>query len=558
MTAQPLSFFTVDRGTASTSAALIAPYGGRFRLLAAATAPREVDPEAILEDLVEGIRSMEPRVLPGAADWPSWARLEVATHPPLQVICAAASERRADDLARALQGAGWQVVARAVGERADPMAITEAAVRGEVRAVAIAANDPAAADERQGLAAVVAILGAAASRRRDLGVILAGGASAWADSFPSGRVVTGPAPRPDEGTSPTGLRELCLSLAARWSADGETSLDVADGRRAFGDGAVTLASLLERTVDAVDVGHSAGGRIVATSQGTVEHFVDADAALVHRRALSEDSEADTIIRWCALRADPAVLRDRVRDLRLEAWRDSSEDGARLRLAALRAALARLAGSWAAARSARAGAPRPFPRGRPASTTASPGPGPQGELLIASGGAFAAVPPPLAALALLDVFRRPGALRMLWDHARVLAPIGSLPSDSDRRRLYSDLLDDAFLPIASALVVADVRSGRESGRLRLVSPLQTTEAALAPGELRVFDLPPGLVARAELEAREPVRLAVRARHVTMDVAGGLGGLLVDTREHPLRLPEQAEARRSLLQSWEGPLWSRGGA
>lgn len=565
MTAEPLSFFTIDRGTASTSAALIAPYGGRFRLLAAATAPREVDPEAVLEDLVTRVRSMEPRVLPGADGWASWARLEVATHPPLQVICGAGTERRADELVRAFRGAGWEVAGRAVGDRADPMVITEAALGAPVRAIALASGDPASIEERQGLAAVAAVLGAAASRRPGLGIILAGGASAWAHAFSSERIVTAPAPRPDEGTSPTGLRQRCLALAAQW-APGEATSGVPDGRRAFGDGVVTLSSLLDRTVDAVDVGHSAGARTFATPEGRVEHLVHADAALVHRRAISDDGEADAIIRWCALRADPFALRDRVRDLRLAPWRDASQEGARLRLAALRSALIRLAGAWAAARGERSSAAHRkgtgssaahlLQRGRPRSGAALPEPTLRSDLLVASGGGFAAVPPPVAALALLDGFRRPGALHMLWDHARVLAPIGSLPSESDRRRLYADLLDDAFLPIASALVVGEVRA-RHQPTLRVVTPLETTEALLSPGALRVFDLPPGLVARAEVQAREPVSVGVRGRHIAMDLTGGIGGLLVDTREHPLRLPDQAEGRRALLESWEGRLWSRAG-
>ena len=40
---------------------------------------------------------------------------------------------------------------------------------------------------------------------------------------------------------------------------------------------------------------------------------------------------------------------------------------------------------------------------------------------------------------------------------------------------------------------------------------------------------------------------------MDVSGGLGGLLVDLRDVPLRLPERAERRRELLDAWQESLW-----
>jgi hypothetical protein len=89
---------------------------------------------------------------------------------------------------------------------------------------------------------------------------------------------------------------------------------------------------------------------------------------------------------------------------------------------------------------------------------------------------------------------------------------------------------------------------------LSSPVGNSEVALEPGVLRTVDLPPGVAARADVTSREPIWLGVRGRHVVMDVMGGLGGLLVDTREMPLRLPDRAERRRALLESWERPLWA----
>jgi hypothetical protein len=73
-------------------------------------------------------------------------------------------------------------------------------------------------------------------------------------------------------------------------------------------------------------------------------------------------------------------------------------------------------------------------------------------------------------------------------------------------------------------------------------------------VRSFDLPPGLTATAELETREGVWLGVRTRHVALEVAGGLAGLLVDTRDVPLRVPERIERRRALIESWERPMWT----
>src|SRR3989304_4962141 len=64
------------------------------------------------------------------------------------------------------------------------------------------------------------------------------------------------------------------------------------------------------------------------------------------------------------------------------------------------------------------------------------------------------------------------------------------------------------------------------------------------------------ATAELTTRDGLWLGVRAHHFALPVAGGLGGLVVDTREIPLRLPERPERRRDLLDAWQRPLWAGG--
>ena len=39
-----------------------------------------------------------------------------------------------------------------------------------------------------------------------------------------------------------------------------------------------------------------------------------------------------------------------------------------------------------------------------------------------------------------------------------------------------------------------------------------------------------------------------------MAGGLGGLLVDLRDVPLRLPERHDRRREQLETWQASLWA----
>ena len=121
--------------------------------------------------------------------------------------------------------------------------------------------------------------------------------------------------------------------------------DLPDGRQTLRQSVATLATLLDRRIEAVDIGHSGGVRTLAYPTGVVGHLVSADAALVPAEALDDPRQVDEIARWSAIRSDPFSLADRLRNLRLSPWRDLAGDGARLRLAALRAALARLDRQW---------------------------------------------------------------------------------------------------------------------------------------------------------------------------------------------------------------------
>ena len=536
MTAEPLSFFTVDRGTASTAVSLIAPLDGRFRLLASATAPSGIEMEALLEDLVARVVATDPGCLPGAEGWPDWARLESATRPPIAVVCAAATERRLVDVEGAVAGSGAEIRGRFVAARGDLITLAELCLDPDVSAVVLGSGEPSEPDERQGMAILAALVGAMAARRDDLWVLLAGGAAEWAEGFPSARRLITPAPARVASAGDSPLRAGALDLAAH-IAEPAGAPSIPEGRAALRTSVETLARLLDRRVEAVDVGMGAGSRTLAHPTGVVGHMVSAEAALVPASVMRDDREAEAILRWSALRADPFTLTDRIRNLRLSPWRDAAGEGARLRFTVLRAALARLEAGWR------------LPTGDDGRVVS-----PAADLLIACGGAFAALPPPAAALAIVDTLRRPGALAIFHDHARVLGPVGTLVDESDRRRLLADLLDDVLLPLGSAIVAGDVRDARHPGRLRVTSALRRSEVELAPGGLRLLDLPPGVPARVEMDTREGTLLGTRSRHLAVDVMGGLGGLLVDTREVPLRLPDRAERRRALFEAWERPVWA----
>jgi hypothetical protein len=545
VSSEPLSFFTVDEGTASTAVGLIAPVDGRFRLLAAGAAPAGADVEALLEDLVWRVQATDAALLPRPESWMDWARLVTATSIPPRVVCAATTDRSLALLERTFAAAGWEVAGRIVAGRTDALSANESVLDPTIPALALSAGDPPSAEERAALPRLGTMLAALVVRRPDMGVLLCGTVGGWEEGFPAERTTRLPQPFDGPAAADSDLRTALRALAGPLPAGDPgwqpivgrpgSSDHLPDGRTGLRVSVATLAGLLERRVEAVEVGHAAGSRVLATPDGVMAHLVSSEGALVPLRALRDDREIEAIARWSALRADPFSLYDRIRNLAVSPWRDAGGDGPRLRLAALRAALARLDGLWR--------------------TMAPPDANAGADLLVASGGAFGAIPPAAAALAVVDTMRRPGAMTLFHDHARVLAPLGILPDDGDRRRLLVDLLDDILLPLGSAIVASDVRPGtRTTASLRVTSSLQQHDLELSPGALRLVDLPPGVPARVELDLREGSLLGTRSRRMTLEVTGGLGGLLVDTREIPLRLPERAERRRALLEAWERPVWA----
>jgi hypothetical protein len=335
-----------------------------------------------------------------------------------------------------------------------------------------------------------------------------------------GEVLLGPAATRGMPGGP--LADLLLELA----------LPPDDARRSLGAGALALAEVLDRRVDVVEIGYDAGTRAGAwPSAGN--GAAGLDVAIVPTAALApsdpDDSVVDRVGQWSTWGADRHRLRDRLRELRIAPWADATGDGAGLRMAAARAALGRLA-EWT-----------PEWAERPAA-----------DLIVATGGAWAVTPVPVVALALVDVLRRPGAGQFALDHARFLAPLGSIPDADERRGMVADLIDDLLAPLGTVITPAGMRPGRLAGGLVVHGTHGDTHLDLMPGGLSLVDLPPGTSAVAEFRFRDTVRLGARGRHFAIDVTGGLGGLLVDLRDVPLRLPERADLRGELLDAWQASL------
>jgi hypothetical protein len=526
------AFFAIDRGSATTSASIVGWAGGRWRLLGSLSMPAPTDLEAMLELLVARFGAVAPGLADGlgadVAAVDSWARLTVRTATPSRIAVLAATDRTVATLAPVARAAGWRVEAASL-ETSDSLAITRLVLDPGVAAVVAGSSEPAGADERAGLGELGALVAAAAGRRPELATVLVG---AFADQLPrfeadadgrTGGALLGP---PANAGDPPGepLRELLEGLRA-----GED-----DGRRALARGVRTLADVLERRIEALEVGFGSGSRIVATpgaggEPATVAGRTIAEASLVP--AVPDDAVIDRVLAWSTTALDRHRLRDRLLELALFPWGDAAGEGAILRLAVARSALTRL-----------------LELTPELDTTSEP------DLVVIGGGAWAVAPGPAVALAVNDVLRRPGSRQLALDHARVLAPLGAIEDEAERRQVVVDLTSDLLVPLGSVIMPQGLRAGRTAGQVTVHGASGAVELDLVPGSLELVDLPPGETAVAELRFRETVRLGTRGRRFAVELAGGLGGLLVDLRDIPLRLPERAERRRELLGAWQEALWS----
>lgn len=533
MTQDTSAFFTLDRGTVSTAATLIAPVDGRYRMLASAAAPSAIEPESVLEDLAWRVARSDASVAGSMEGWRDWSRLEVHTGRAPRAVLVAASAAIGDLLDRAFSGAGWAIAARFFEGAPDLIAFGEACLDPRVDAVVIGGRDDVEDEERERAGMLWPRTGALARLRDDVAVIACGPFIERPEGIPEGRLYSLPAPDRVPMTAESTLRQAAQQVGSHLVNAGAAV--AADGRTALRTSTGSLAALLASRVESIEVGAVASSRTLAHADGELRHAVIAAAGLLPQAALDDDEAAEAIMRWSALGGDPAARLDGLRELLLHPWAETDRDGAHLRLAALRAALDGLQAAWSAAHSAG-------------------GHDDEADVVVLSGGAFAALPPAAAALALVDAVRRPGAATILHDHARVLAPLGALPVEGDRRRLLADLMDDCLLPIGSALLTDEPGSrGNGAGHIGISSSLGEDRLDLEPGQLRLVDLPPGIVARLDIDPSDGPVLGVEGQRLTLEVSGGLAGLLVDTRPIPLQLPDGSEQRRAQLEAWEVPAW-----
>jgi hypothetical protein len=526
------AFVTLDQGTATLAGAIVGRVDGRWRLLAATALPAGSDRDALTRLLVDRLRAADPDLAEAALGRPGGGhelldlpRLMARSVPAATLAVIAATERTRALLEEAAAGAGWNVVAGSA-ERTDPLELTRMATRPGVAALLVGVADPPDSDERD-LAAELAVAAAGiAARRPGMRIFLAGPIpeAPLLDILRDPDLVRLAAPARAPGEPAASDLRMALADARR----GPT-----DSRRAIAAAAGSLARVLGLRVEILEIGVAGATRILASPRpdggsGVRVEVLEAPEAALFR--VSSPGAIDRVDYWFTQGLDRARLRDRLAELAMAPWSDLEGDGALLRGAALRAALERLL----------------------VATVPVLGDG-SVDLVIGAGGAWSAVPGPAAAHVIADVIRRPGAMQIAIDHARLLGPIGTIDDDAERDALVADLAEDLLLRLGTVVTPRGMRPNRLAGQLALTTSGGRSEVDLVAGGLTLVDLPPGARGTAELSFRGTPDLGPRGRRFQIPVTGGLAGLLLDLRDIPLRLPERPDRRRELLGTWEAALW-----
>ncbi len=543
MTRAPRTLAVIDAGAATTSVSLLARVDGRWRLTGTLAGPAGTPEAALLSTLARRIRLAD-------AEFGSWPELgdgvleaiptlAARSRRPGLLLVLGASRRVVGELRTEAVRTGWRVVTAST-ESHDPREMTALALDPDVDVVLIGAGDPPGPDERGSLEDLAA-LGAAVARRRPMLRMLVGAPirarRAWAETLGDH---PGDPDRIADAPPASGRRRVSHALRTVLEAQ---RADRTDGRSNLGAAAASLAELLDLRVELLEVGFDGGARLLAEPGAagagpSCRGIVTAEGGLVPPEP--DDDTVDSVLAWTTGSLDRHRMSDRLRELRRRPWVDAAGDGARLRLSAASAALARLA-----------------------ALTPDISAHPPADLTVISGGAFATAPASAMGLAVADTVRRTGSTQLAWDHARLLGPIGTIEDAGERRSLLADLVRDGLVPLGSLVIVGGIgglrangrRVGARSGRLTFDVAGSATKHDLTPGELVFLDVPPGTSGEARFEFSETVRLGRRARRVTVPVAGGLAGLIVDLRDVPLNLPDRRDRRRSRLAEWGAQAWPR---
>jgi hypothetical protein len=326
---------------------------------------------------------------------------------------------------------------------------------------------------------------------------------------------------------------------ATWS-----SVPVIPTARSFGQ---TLHFLAQR--DGIDVlgvnlgsATTTGAVVVA---GLLDLVVRSDLGLGHHAPhILDHVPAAAVLRWLpfALKADE--LADALHNKRLyhhtlpQTRRDLWIEQAVAR-EVLRVALGRAAARWTAI----AAQPRIPPTRRP--------------LIVGGGGLLAHGPHPgSSALVLLDGLQPVGITTLALDQTGLLGLAGALATLHPQAAAQV-VERDAFLNLGTVVALGGTgQQGKIAVRCMIEHPDdRLLEVEVASGSLQVIPLPPGQVARLDLQLSEGFDLGLGApgQHARIEVEGGTLGIVVDARGRPLLAARDDREQQERVEHW---LWQMG--
>lgn len=302
---------------------------------------------------------------------------------------------------------------------------------------------------------------------------------------------------------------------------------------------------LTRGVLAVDVG--ASHTQVAASLGD-SYFAVVKSDLGVGAGLSkllDEVPGEQLVRWLPLEMSPAeacnrLLGKAIRPLSLPQTREDLLLEQAAAREVISAALQDIRRHWAATVPGNDGLLPPF------------------DLIIGSGGVLTCAPNPgQAALILLDALQPVGLTRLVLDQSGGLPAIGALAALQPLAA--AQVLDqDGFLELGA--VVAPLGSARP-GEIALRFDMEYADGSnirveVAYGSLEVIPLPPEQTAKLKLRPSRRFDLGWGrpGKGGTIEVKGGVVGVIVDARGRPLPQIPQLEAQQKKMQEW---LWSVGG-
>lgn len=261
--------------------------------------------------------------------------------------------------------------------------------------------------------------------------------------------------------------------------------------------------------------------------------------------LLQHSELEDIMRWLPLDISPSVVRDYLYQRSLypgtiPATKDDHAIGHAISRQALFLAL----------REAR----RNFP---PETRSITKDLMPLFEPILAGGGALSDAPTPgQSLLLLLDALQPVGITSIILDQNNLLPLLGAA-AEFNQLLPVQVLESGAFTSLGTVVsVISPASYGLPVLRARLTYE-DGTEAQVEVkfGGLEIVPLATGQTARLALQPLQRSDIGNGpGRNATVQVAGGVMGVVIDARGRPLTLPEDPVRRRELLKKW---LWSVGG-